>query len=332
MLKYIFSRILIAIPLLIAISIVAFTVIQLPEGDYLSMYILQLKQAGQEVNEGEIMRLTKLYSLDKPLYRQYLDWMKNILFHGDFGRSFQWNKPVKDVIMERIALTATISLLTVIVVWAIAIPIGIYSATHQYSFFDHFFTFIGFIGLATPGFILALVILWISFSVFGVSITGLFSPEYASQPWSMAKILNMLSRIWVPILIIGLSGTASIIRVMRGTLLDELKKQYVITARAKGMKNIKLLFKYPVRVAINPLISTIGWMLPGIISGEVLVSIVLNLPTSGPVFYRSIMLQDMYLAGGFMLILSSLTIIGTLLSDILLAWVDPRIRYQGVEK
>jgi len=330
-LKYIFQRILLAIPLLIAISILAFVVIQLPEGDFLSMYILQLKNSGTEVDEAEIMRLTHLYGMDKPMYVQYFIWMRNILTRGDFGRSFQWNKPVLDVIGERIALTATVSLLTIIFVWLVAIPIGIYSATHQYSLFDYFFTFLGFIGLATPGFVLALVVIWFSFSKLGISVTGLFSSEYATAPWSLAKVLDMLKRIWVPIIILGVSGTASIIRVMRGTLLDELKKQYVVTAKAKGLKNSVLLFKYPVRVAINPLISTIGWMLPSIISGETIVSIVMNLPTSGPIFLRSIMLQDMYLAGGFMLILSTLTIIGTLISDILLAWVDPRIRYQGVE-
>lgn len=332
MIKYIIGRIFIAIPLLIAISIITFFLIQLPEGDFLSMYILQLRASGQQVNESEIARLTALYSLDQPFAMQYVGWMKNILTKGDFGRSFQWNKPVLDVIGERLALTITISLITMFFVWLVAIPIGIYSATHQYSFFDHFFTFFGFVGLATPGFILALVIMWFAFSQFGISITGLFSAQYVALPWSLGKVLDMLKRVWLPIMIIGLSGTASIIRVMRATMLDELKKQYVITARAKGLKNISLLFKYPVRVAINPLISTIGWMLPGIISGEVLVSIVLNMPTVGPVFLRSIMFQDVYLAGGFMLILSALTIIGTLLSDILLAWVDPRIRYQGVER
>jgi peptide/nickel transport system permease protein len=330
-LKYIFSRILLAIPLLVAISILAFIVIQLPEGDFLSMYILQLKNSGTEVDEAEIMRLTHLYGMDKPMYVQYFIWMRNILTRGDFGRSFQWNKPVQEVIGERIALTATVSLLTIVFVWVVAVPIGIYSATHQYSLFDYLFTFLGFIGLATPGFVLALVIIWFSFSKLGISVTGLFSSEYTTAPWSLAKVIDMLKRIWVPIIILGISGTASIIRVMRGTLLDELKKQYVVTAKAKGLKNSVLLFKYPVRVAINPLISTIGWMLPSIISGETIVSIVMNLPTSGPIFLRSIMLQDMYLAGGFMLILSTLTIIGTLISDILLAWVDPRIRYQGVE-
>ncbi len=328
MLKFILGRAVIAVPLLFAISLVAFFLIQLPEGDYLSMYIARLRATGTNVDETEINRLTHLYGVDQPLYVQYFRWIRNIVLHRDFGRSFLWDKPVLDVIGERIALTMIISILTMAFVWVVAVPVGIYSATHQYSIFDHFFTFLGFIGLATPGFILALVVIWLSYSQLGLSVTGLFSADYVTAPWSIGKALNMLQRIWVPIVIIGLQGTAGIIRVMRSTLLDELKKQYVVTARAKGLKKIELLFKYPVRVAINPLISTIGWMLPAIISGEILVSIVLNLPTSGPVFLRAIMQQDMYLAGGFMVILSTLTVIGTLLSDVLLAWVDPRIRFQ----
>ncbi len=328
MLKFILGRAVIDVPLLFAISLVAFFLIQLPEGDYLSMYIARLRATGTNVDETEINRLTHLYGVDQPLYVQYFRWIRNIVLHRDFGRSFLWDKPVLDVIGERIALTMIISILTMAFVWVVAVPVGIYSATHQYSIFDHFFTFLGFIGLATPGFILALVVIWLSYSQLGLSVTGLFSADYVTAPWSIGKALNMLQRIWVPIVIIGLQGTAGIIRVMRSTLLDELKKQYVVTARAKGLKKIELLFKYPVRVAINPLISTIGWMLPAIISGEILVSIVLNLPTSGPVFLRAIMQQDMYLAGGFMVILSTLTVIGTLLSDVLLAWVDPRIRFQ----
>ena len=328
MLKYIGTRIFIAIPLLLMLSICSFVIIQAPQGDYLSMYIASLRASGQQVDEAEIQRLTTLYGLEDTVIVQYFRWIKNIVFRGDFGRSFQWNKPVREVIMERFALTVLVSVLTMVFVWIAAVPIGILSAVRQYSFYDHFFTFLGFIGLATPGFVLALVIMWFAYSKLNISVTGLFSADYAIQPWSILKFLDMLKRIWVPVIIIGISGTAAIIRVMRGTLLDELKKQYVITARAKGLTKRQILFRYPVRVAINPLISTIGWMLPAIVSGEVLVSIVLNLPTSGPVFLRSIMQQDMYLAGGFMLILSTLTIVGTLISDILLAWLDPRIRYQ----
>ncbi|MDF2961990.1 MAG: transporter permease, partial [Paenibacillus sp.] len=242
------------------------------------------------------------------------------------------NLPVSEVIGERLGLTMMISILTLIFIWVVAIPIGIYSATHQYSILDYVFTFIGFIGLAVPGFLIALILVYAVFVNTGLSVTGLFSPEFQDAPWSWDKFTNMLPRIWLPIVVIGMSGTAGLIRVTRGMLLDELQKQYVITARAKGVEERKLLFKYPVRMAINPLISTIGWTLPGIISGEAIVSIVLNMPTTGPILLKALMFQDMYLAGSFLLILSVLTVIGTLLSDILLAVVDPRIRFGGVQE
>jgi len=332
MVEYIIRRVIVLIPLLFIISIIAFILIQLPPGDFLTLYIMQLKVSGIDIEEYEIIQLRKLYALDKPIYVQYFKWIGNILLHGDFGRSFRWRKPVSEIIGERIVLTMIVSIFTIIFTWIMAVPIGIYSATHQYSSFDYFFTFWGFIGLATPNFLLALVILWIAFAYLGVNAIGLFSPEFINASWSLAKVVNMLKHIWVPILIIGTAGTAGLIRVMRGTLLDELRKQYVITARSKGLPERRLLFKYPVRVAINPLISTIGWMLPAIISGETLVSIVLNIPTSGPLLLGALMSQDMYLAGSFVLILSLLTVIGTLISDILLAWLDPRIRYEGVER
>ncbi|MBW8349176.1 ABC transporter permease [Bacillus sp. IITD106] len=331
MLTYIGQRLLQLIPLLIAISIISFALIQLPPGDYLTTYINQLELSGTEVSEGTVISLKQQYGLDKPMYVQYFIWIKNIVLHGDFGRSFTWNEPVADVIGERLGLTIIISIMTLIFTWIIAIPIGIYSAVRQYSFLDYVFTLIGFIGLALPNFLIALVVIYTVFVNTGIAITGLFSPEYASAPWSVAKLLDMLQRIWVPILIIGTAGTAGLIRVMRGMLLDELQKQYVITARAKGLKEGKLLFKYPVRMAINPLISTIGWTLPAIISGEAIVSIVLNLPTTGPMLLDALMTQDMYLAGSFIFILSVLTVIGTLISDILLAWIDPRIRFGGVQ-
>jgi len=331
MLTYIGQRLLQLIPLLIAISIISFALIQLPPGDYLTTYINQLELSGTEVSEGTVISLKQQYGLDKPMYVQYFIWIKNIVLHGDSGRSFTWNEPVADVIGERLGLTIIISIMTLIFTWIIAIPIGIYSAVRQYSFLDYVFTLIGFIGLALPNFLIALVVIYTVFVNTGIAITGLFSPEYASAPWSVAKLLDMLQRIWVPILIIGTAGTAGLIRVMRGMLLDELQKQYVITARAKGLKEGKLLFKYPVRMAINPLISTIGWTLPAIISGEAIVSIVLNLPTTGPMLLDALMTQDMYLAGSFIFILSVLTVIGTLISDILLAWIDPRIRFGGVQ-
>jgi peptide/nickel transport system permease protein len=264
------------------------------------------------------------------LYDQYFMWIKNILLHGDFGWSMQWNRPVMDVIGERITLTIVVSILTLIFTWCVAIPIGIYTATHQYSLGDYVFTLLGFIGISVPGFLIVLIIVYNVFARTGVAITGLFSPEFIDAPWSWARLADMLKHIWLPMVVIGLSGTAGLIRTMRGMLLDELQKQYVITARAKGVAERALLFKYPVRLAINPMVSTIGWLLPAIISGEALVSVVLNMPTTGPLLLKGLLAQDMYLAGSFLLITASLTVIGTLLSDILLAYLDPRIRFGAV--
>lgn len=329
MLTYIGRRLLQLIPLLVAISMVVFLIIQMPPGDFLTTYVDQLKLSGTDVAESTIIHLTAQYGLNEPIYVQYWIWIKNIVLHGDMGTSFQWNLPVSQVIGERLALTMLISVISLAIVWAIAIPVGIYSATHQYSVGDYVFSFLGFIGMAVPGFLIALILVYVIFDTTGVSITGLFSPEYQDAPWSVGKVLNMLPRLAIPVILVGLSGTASLIRVMRGMLLDELSKQYVITARAKGVGETKLLFKYPVRMAINPLVSTIGWTLPALISGEAIVGIVLNLPTTGPVLLKALMVQDMYLAGSFLLILSVLTVIGTLLSDILLAALDPRIRFGG---
>jgi peptide/nickel transport system permease protein len=332
LLQYILGRILQFVPLLIIVSVLSFTLIELPPGDYLTMYIIQLEQSGTQVSEDVIARLTRQYGLDKPVYMRYLLWMWNIIRYGDFGRSFQWNKPVKEVIGERLTLTIVVSLCTLLFVWGVSVPIGIYAATHQYSVLDYALTFLGFVGMSVPSFLLALVLMYVSLAYLDISVTGLFSPEYIDAPWSWARVADLLQRLWVPILVIGLAGTASLIRVMRGTLLDELRKPYVTTARAKGLKEQKLLFKYPVRVAINPMISTIGWLLPSIVSGSAIVSIVLNLPTTGPMLLRALMYQDMYLAGSFVLLLSTLTIVGTLISDILLAVFDPRIRYGGVSE
>ena len=329
MLDYIVRRTLQIIPLILIISVISFVIIELPPGDFVTMRIIELEQTGTRVDDDEIARLTEQYGLDKTLVERYALWAWNIIRRGNLGRSFQWEQPVTQVIGERIALTMSISLLTLIFIWMVAIPIGIYAATHQYSLGDYVFTFFGFIGISVPGFLLALVVMYLAFTQLGISVTGLFSPEFADAPWSIAKLLDMLPRLWVPVLVIGLTGTASLIRVMRSMLLDELRKQYVVTARAKGVAERTLLFKYPVRIAINPLISTIGWLLPFIVSGEALVSIVLNLPTTGPVLLRALLFQDMYLAGSLVMILSVLTVIGTLISDVMLAWVDPRIRYQA---
>lgn len=332
MLSYVIRRILMIIPLLFILSIISFVIIELPPGDFLTMYIMQLETRGTEVGEAEIARLAAQYGLDKPIHVRYFKWIWNIIRYGNFGRSFSRDAPVSEVIGERLPMTMVISICTLMFTWALAIPIGVYSATHQYSLFDYGFTFIGFIGLAVPNFLLALVFMWISFSVFDIPITGLFSPEYVDAAWGFAKLWDMLKRLWVPVVVIGTAGTAALIRVMRGCMLDELRKQYVITARAKGVPELTLLFKYPIRVAINPLISTIGWLLPTIVSGEALTAIVLNLPTTGPVLLSALLFQDMYLAGSFILILSALTVVGTLVSDILLAWLDPRIRYTGASE
>jgi len=327
--SFIIRRIIILIPLLLALSVISFVIIQLPPGDYLTTMINQMRASGVEVSEDHAAQLAKLYGLDKPLYVQYFIWMKNLL-RGDLGRSFQWNRPVNEILAEHLPFSVLISITTTVFIWVIAIPIGIYSALRQYTLFDYVFMFVGFIGLSIPGFLLALVLMWFFYSYFGISITGLFSPEYITAPWNIAKLVDMLKHIWLPVIIIGLSGTAGLIRTMRGNLLDELGKQYVVVARAKGLPERKLIFKYPVRLAVNPLISTIGWMLPGIFSGETLVSIVLNIQSVGPVLLRAVMSQDMYLASSITMILGTLTLIGTLISDILLAWIDPRIRYGGV--
>jgi peptide/nickel transport system permease protein len=330
LLPYIAKRILILIPLLFMISVISFVLIQLPPGDFLNMYIMQLRASGTTIHEEQIAQLKLLYGLDKTLPEQYLLWMKNILFYGNFGNSFQYNRPVADILLARIPLTVAVSIATTIFIWLVAVPIGIYSATHQYSLVDYFWTFVSFIGLAVPSFLLALIFIWIAFVTFDISAIGLFSPQFENAPWSVAKVIDLLKHIWVPVVIIGMSGTAGLMRTMRGMMLDELNKQYVITARAKGLSELRLLVKYPVRTAMNPVISTIGWMLPAIVGGEVLVSMVLNIPTIGPVLFTALMNQDMYLAGSIVFILSILTVVGTLVSDILLVWLDPRIRYEEV--
>ncbi len=330
MLAFIIRRILLMIPTLIAISIISFAIIQAPPGDFLTNYAAQLAAGGEKVDQAELAALQERYGLDKPVYIQYFHWAWNFL-HGDFGYSFEWKRPVRSLISERIGLTLLISITTLIFTWAVALPIGIYSAVKQYSWLDYVLTFLGFFGLATPSFLFALVLLWISYAYLGMSIGGLFSPEYIGAPWSFAKFTDMLKHLWIPVVIVGTGHTAKFIRIIRGNLLDELKKPYVTTARAKGLSEMRLILKYPVRVAINPLVSTIGWTLPELVSGIAITAIVLNLPTSGPLLLNALMNQDMHLAGSFIMLLSILTVIGTLLSDILLAWVDPRIRFGSRE-
>jgi peptide/nickel transport system permease protein len=318
------------IPILVAISIITFIIIQLPPGDFLTSYVAELSTSGESVDQAELEMLKERFGLDEPIYMQYFHWAWNFL-HGDFGHSFEWNKPVSELIGERLGLTILISVATLIFTWAVSIPIGIYSAVRQYSWVDHLLTFIGFIGLATPNFLFALVLLWISYAYLGMNVGGLFSPEYADAPWTLAKVLDLMKHLWIPVVIVGTAHTAKFIRIIRGNLLDELKKPYVTTARAKGMTEVHLILKYPVRVAINPLVSTIGWTLPELVSGIAITAVVLNLPTTGPLLLNALLSQDMQLAGSFIMLLSVLTVVGTLISDILLAWVDPRIRFGARE-
>ena len=327
MLLLILRRLFWMIPTLVIISIISFAIIQLPPGDYLTSYIAALAESGETVDEEQIEALRMRYALDQPVYVQYFRWIAGML-QGDMGMSFEWNRPVTDLIGERILLTTIISIVTLLVTWGIAVPIGIYSAVKQYSIGDYVVTFVGFIGLATPNFLLALVCMYIGYAIFDVSAGGLFSATYQNAPWSLAKLWDLFSHIWIPVLVIGTSGTAGMIRVMRGNLLDELRKQYVLTARAKGVHRVKLILKYPVRIALNPMISTIGWVLPSIVSGATITAVVLGLPTTGPLLLRALMNQDMYLAGSMVMMLSLLTVIGTLISDLLLLWLDPRIRYE----
>lgn len=330
MFAYVIRRVLIMIPTMIAISLISFIIIQLPPGDFLTSYVAQLSQSGETVDQAELDALRQRWGLDQPWYMQYFRWAWNFI-HGDFGHSFEWNRPVSSLVAERIPLTILISACTMLFTWAVAVPIGIYSAVRQYSWADYLLTFVGFIGLATPNFLFALLLLWFSYAYLGMSIGGLFSPQFVEAPWSIARFVDMLKHLWIPVLIVGTGHTAKFIRIIRGNLLDELKKPYVTTARAKGLSETRLILKYPVRVAINPLISTIGWTLPELVSGIAITAVVLNLPTSGPLLLGALLSQDMHLAGSFIMLLSFLTVVGTLLSDILLAWVDPRIRFGGQE-
>ncbi len=331
MLSYIIGRLLRMIPQVFLISILAFIIVQLPPGDYLTEHLNRLRQSGASIDQAEVERFTKMYGLDQPMHIQYLKWITNIVTRGSFGYSFEWQKPVNEVIVGRIGTTFVIAFLSFVVCWSLAIPIGIYVAVRQYSLADYFFTFLGFIGLATPGFLLALVIMYVAYTYFGIRVGGLFSPEFETQPWSWAKFVDLLSHLWLPVLILAIGGTANLIRTMRATMLDELRKQYVMVARAKGLSEFAVLLRYPVRIAINPILSTFGWLLVWFFSGGMVVEIVLNLNTAGPVLWRSLMRQDMYMAGAYIVIIGTLTALGSLISDILLAIVDPRIRFGSME-
>jgi peptide/nickel transport system permease protein len=313
--------------MMVLISIIAFIIIQLPPGDYLSTYIITLEASGQIVDDAAVEALKIQYGLDDPLYIQYFKWVGNVA-RGNFGQSLQWQAPVKDLIGERLMLTLAISLASLLLIWVVAFPIGIYSAIRRYSVGDYFFTAVSFIGLGIPNFLLALLVMWFALTRLGISVGGLFSAEYANAPWGLEKVWDLLQHIWIPMLVVGMGGTAGLIRIMRANLIDELHKQYVVTARSKGIPERQVILKYPVRVALNPFISTVGWTLPGLVSGSTIVSVVLNLPTTGPMLLQALLSQDMFLAGTLVMMLSVLTVIGTLLSDLLLAWLDPRIRLQ----
>jgi len=332
MLLYIIRRVIMIVPILIVMSMVAFFLIQLPPGDWVSFRIEQLRMSGVTVSDIEAENLKMEFGLDKPPIVRYFNWVRGIVVKGYWGRSLQWNKPVGEILAERVPMTIVISLLALLFSWVVAVPIGIYSATHQYSILDYLATFLGFIGIATPGFLLALILAWIAFAKFNFSALGLVSQQYMDAPWSGAKFVDLLKHLILPTILVGLGNTGATIRTVRNNLLDEIHKQYVITARAKGMSEWKLILKYPVRMAINPLLSTLSWVLPGLVSGTVLIDIVLSLQTVGPVLLRATLAQDMYLAGSIILILSSLTVIGALLGDIALVLVDPRIRFGKVEK
>ena len=328
MLSYTARRILVMIPTLIAISIIIFIIIQLPPGDYLETYINELKSQGEQVDPARIEYLKEIYGLDKPMHEQYLLWVFGLL-QGDLGYSFEFELPVSEVVGDRLWLSMVLSTSTIIFTWIMAFPIGIYSAVRQYSAGDYALTFLGFLGLATPNFLLALVLMYLANVYFGVSIGGLMDERFIDQPWSLAKVGSVLEHLIVPVIVIGTAGTASLIRTLRANLLDELQKQYVVTGRAKGLSPRKLLLRYPLRIALNPFVADIGNILPRIISGAVLVSVVMNLPTTGPMLLRALQSQDMYLAGSFLMFLSLLVVIGTFLSDLGLAALDPRIRLEG---
>jgi len=328
MLYYIFRRVLMMIPTLVITSALIFAIIEAPPGDYLESYIAELKAQGEAVDNARIEYLRQEYGFDKSPIERYFSWVAG-MFVGDFGYSFAYELPVTAVIGDRLFLTIVVSVATIIFTWLIAFPIGIYSATRQYSWGDYGFTLFGLLGLAIPNFLLALVLMYLANVWFGTSIGGLLDPAYVDQPMSWAKFVSVLHHLWIPVLVIGTAGTAGMIRRIRANLLDELQKQYVTTARAKGLHPFRALVKYPLRMSLNFFISDIGSLLPAVISGAEVVAIVLSLETTGPLLISALQQQDMYLAGSFLMFLSLLTVVGVLISDIALAYLDPRIRLSG---
>jgi len=328
MFRFILWRMVWMLPFLVAISFLSFVLIQLPPGDYVTTYIATLAASNEIVDQNTAADLRSRFGLDQPMIVQYWKWISNIVLHGDFGLSFEWQQPVSELIWERMALTLVLTFSTLLLTWGIALPIGVFSAVKKYSIGDYVVTFFSFLGLAVPSFLLALVLMYFAAVEFGQSVGGLFSEQYQNAPWNWDKFIDFLQHLWIPVIILGVSGTASLIRVMRANMLDELNRPYVTTARAKGLSEFTLLVKYPMRLALNPFISTIAWLLPNLVSGSIIVAIVMSLPTAGPLLLQSLMSQDMYLAGAFILLICVLTVLGSLISDILLALVDPRIRLE----
>jgi peptide/nickel transport system permease protein len=330
MAKYILRRLLYVIPIMFVISVLIFVTIHLPPGDPITKLLENMRlQQGVTFSQQDLDMMRGRYGLNEPLPVQYVKWIGNILLHGDFGYSFTKREPSELVIGDLLPLTIVVSFASLIFTWVVALPIGIFSAVRQYTIFDYVFSFIGFIGLAIPSFLMALVLLYLGLTLGHVSLTGLFSPEFQNAPWSTGRVIDLLKHLWLPMIIIGTGGTAGLIRIMRANLLDELNKPYVETARAKGMSEWRLLIKYPLRHAMNPFVSGFAYILPGLVAGEAIVAYVLNLQTEGPVLLNALLNLDVFLAAGFLLILSFLTLIGTLLSDIMLVWLDPRIRYEN---
>jgi len=327
MLTFITRRVVLAVPTLFGISILSFIIMQLPPGDFLTSYAATLAQQGEGIAAEQLEQLRIAYGLGEPLWIQYWKWISAIVFHGDFGLSLNWRVPVANLLWDRLGWTVGLTAVTIAMTYLIAIPIGVYSATHQYSKFDNFFSGVGFLGLGIPDFLIALAILWFAYAFIGADLAGLFSPEFRELPWSFAKLGNLLQHMWLPILVLAWHELANLQRIMRANLLDELHKPYVLSARAGGLSERRVIWEYPVRVALNPFVSAIGFVLPELISRATIVSIVLSLPMTGPLYINALQSQDMYVAGALMLLISALTIIGVLISDILLAWLDPRIRY-----
>ena len=328
MLIFILRRLLWMIPSFFAVSVVAFTIIQLPPGDFVTSYAADLATSGSPADPATLAAMRIRYGLDQPMVFQYFRWVGNAL-QGDLGMSFEYRTPVTDIIWNRLGMTALVAFCTLMFVWAVAFPIGVYSAVRQYSIGDYIITFLCFLGMATPNFLLALFVMYLSVEYLGYSVGGLFSPDFVNAPWDFARVLDLLKHLWIPVVVLGVAGIASLVRIMRANLLDELGKPYVETGRAKGLPELTLILRYPTRVAMNPFISTVGWILPVLVSGDVIVSSVLSLPTAGPILIQALKTQDMYLGGALIMFQCILVLIGTLLSDILLVWFDPRIRYDN---